>query len=128
MKFIYTLGKCKIFIYIHVSVNVEYKTYKCKNKNIYTILHNPNVNIYIYMILHGYVKQCKYVTMYKMWILLEEARFHNVFEDKPAKWPIAKTKPSQYPPHQFIWLCKKVWSLKIYNKIICKIRKTTLEP
>jgi len=24
--------------------------------------------------------------------LLEEGRFHNVFEDKPAKWPIAKKK------------------------------------
>jgi len=25
-----------------------------------------------------------------MWFLLEERRFHNVFDDKPAKWPIAK--------------------------------------
>ncbi len=32
--------------------------------------------------------------------LLEEGRFHNVFEDKPAKWPIAKkkTKSSKYTP------------------------------
>jgi hypothetical protein len=25
-----------------------------------------------------------------MLFLLEEGRFHNVFDDKPAKWPIAK--------------------------------------
>jgi hypothetical protein len=31
-------------------------------------------------------------------ILLEEGRFHNVFEDKPAKWPIAKKNPSKYTP------------------------------
>jgi hypothetical protein len=34
------------------------------------------------MILHDYVKQCKYITMLKMWFLLEEERFHNVFYDK----------------------------------------------
>jgi hypothetical protein len=63
-----------------------------------------------------------------MWFLLEEGRFHNVFQDKPAKWPIAKKKkPSKYKTHNY-WLCKKVWSLKIYNKIIYKVRKTTLEP
>jgi hypothetical protein len=36
-----------------------------------------------------------------MWFLLEEGRFHNVFEDKPAKWSIAKNKkkkPSKYTP------------------------------
>jgi len=27
-----------------------------------------------------------------MLFLLEEGRFHNVFDDKLAKWPIAKTK------------------------------------
>jgi len=25
-----------------------------------------------------------------MWFLLEVGRFHNVFEDKPTTWPIAK--------------------------------------
>jgi hypothetical protein len=30
-----------------------------------------------------------------MWILLEEGRFHNVFADKPDKWPIAKKKNHQ---------------------------------
>jgi hypothetical protein len=64
-----------------------------------------------------------------MWFLLEEGRFHNVFEDMPAKWPIAKEKLSKYTltinSYDF---CKKVWSLKIYNKIIYNVRKTTLEP
>jgi hypothetical protein len=32
-----------------------------------------------------------------MQILIEEERFHNVFKDKPTKWPIAK-KPSKYAP------------------------------
>ncbi len=27
-----------------------------------------------------------------MWILGEEGTFHNVLDDKPAKWPIAKKK------------------------------------
>jgi hypothetical protein len=27
-----------------------------------------------------------------MLFLLEEGRFHNVLDDKPAKWPIAKNK------------------------------------
>jgi hypothetical protein len=30
--------------------------------------------------------------------LLEEGKFHNVFEDKPTKWPIARKKPSKYTP------------------------------
>jgi hypothetical protein len=30
-----------------------------------------------------------------MWFLIEEGRFHNVFEDEPAKWPIAKQKASK---------------------------------
>jgi hypothetical protein len=25
-----------------------------------------------------------------MWFLLEEGKFHNFFENNPAKWPIAK--------------------------------------
>jgi hypothetical protein len=33
-----------------------------------------------------------------MWILLEERRFHNVFEDKVATWPITKKKSSKYTP------------------------------
>ncbi len=52
--------------------------------------------MYIYMILHGYVKKYKYIIMYKILFFLEEGRFHNAFEDKPAKWPIAKKKPSKY--------------------------------
>jgi len=31
-----------------------------------------------------------------MWLLLEEGRFHNVFYDKPIKWPIAKKNSSKY--------------------------------
>jgi hypothetical protein len=30
-----------------------------------------------------------------MCFLIEEGRFHNVFEDQPAKWPIAKKKTSK---------------------------------
>jgi hypothetical protein len=30
-----------------------------------------------------------------MCFLLEEERFHNIFEDKLAKWPIAKKKTHQ---------------------------------
>ncbi len=68
-----------------------------------------------------------------MWFLLEEGRFHNVFDDKPAKWLITKFKIKKktikiYTHNQFKWLCKKVWSLKVYNAIIYKIKKTTLEP
>ncbi len=34
-----------------------------------------------------------------MCFLFEEGRFHNVFDDKPDKWPIAKKKkPSKYTP------------------------------
>jgi hypothetical protein len=33
--------------------------------------------------------------MQKMWFLLQEGRIHNVFEDKPAKWPIEKLKNHQ---------------------------------
>jgi hypothetical protein len=47
------------------------------------------------MILHGYVRKCKYKKLYKMWFLLEEGRFYNVFDDKPSKWPIAKKKNYQ---------------------------------
>ncbi len=34
-----------------------------------------------------------------MWFLLEEGRFHNAFEDKPAKWPIAKKKKNHKNIH-----------------------------
>ncbi len=39
--------------------------FKCRNKNIYIVLHGSNIYIYryIYMILYGYVKQFKYMTM-----------------------------------------------------------------
>jgi hypothetical protein len=33
-----------------------------------------------------------------MWFWLEGGRFHNVFDDKLAKWPITKKKPSKYTP------------------------------
>jgi hypothetical protein len=33
-----------------------------------------------------------------MFFLLEEGRFHDAFENKPAKWPNAKKKPSKYTP------------------------------
>jgi len=33
-----------------------------------------------------------------MWFLFEEGRFHNVFDDKWAKWPIAQEKTSKYTP------------------------------
>jgi hypothetical protein len=34
-----------------------------------------------------------------MWFLLEEGRFHNVFDDKPAKWHIAKEKTIKIYTH-----------------------------
>jgi len=52
----------------------------------------------LYEILHGYIKECKYITMSKMWFLVEDKIFHNVFEDKPIKRHIAKNKPSKYMP------------------------------
>jgi hypothetical protein len=73
MKFIYTLCKymCLISIYICVSVNVEHKMCKCKNQ-------------YIYMVLHNYV----------FW----QKGFHDLFGDKPIKWPIAKkTHQNMHP-------------------------------
>jgi len=30
-----------------------------------------------------------------MWFLFEEGRIYNVFEDKPAKWPIGEKKNHQ---------------------------------
>jgi hypothetical protein len=36
--------------------------------------------------------------MLKMWFLLEEGIFHNIFDDKLAKWPVVKKKPSKYTP------------------------------
>jgi hypothetical protein len=33
-----------------------------------------------------------------MWFLLEEGRFHNVFDDKPAEWLIAKNKNQNIHP------------------------------
>jgi hypothetical protein len=44
-------------------------------------------NKYIYIFLCELIKQCK-----KLLFLLEEGKFHNVFDDKPAKRPIAKRK------------------------------------
>jgi len=55
--------------------------------------------MYIYIILHGYVKQCK-----KMWFLFEEGRFHNVFDDKLAKMAHCKKKKK-----------KKKKTIKIYT-------------
>jgi hypothetical protein len=66
-----------------------------------------------------------------MLFLLEEGRFHDAFEDKPAKWLIAEKKHQNVHPqliHDFARRSKKVWSLKKHNKIIYKVRKTTLEP
>jgi hypothetical protein len=42
--------------------------------------------------LHGHVKQCNFFLL-----LLKEWGFHNVFGDRPTKWPIAK-KPSKHSP------------------------------
>jgi hypothetical protein len=68
MKFIYTSCKCIIFIYIHINVKsckfilCRVKQCKCKNKYIYVALCGSiSKSIYIYMILHDYVKQCKNV-------------------------------------------------------------------
>jgi len=34
-----------------------------------------------------------------MWFEFEEGRTHNVFQDKPAKWPTGKKEnPSKYTP------------------------------
>jgi len=33
-----------------------------------------------------------------MWFSFEQGKFHNVFKDKPAKWPIQNKKPSKYTP------------------------------
>jgi hypothetical protein len=69
MKFIHTSCKCIIFIYIHVNVEsckfilccVKQCKCKYKNKYIYVTLYDPiSKSIYIYMILHDYVKQGKY--------------------------------------------------------------------
>jgi hypothetical protein len=57
-----------------------------------------------------------------MWFLLEEGRFHNVFDDKPDK---QKKTYKIYAHNQFIWFCKKVMSLKVFNNIIYKVRRTT---
>jgi len=40
--------------------------------------------------------------------LLEEGRFHNVFNDKPAKWPIAKKKSKYTPTTNLYDFAKKV--------------------
>jgi pentatricopeptide repeat protein len=61
-----------------------------------------SVSVYIYMnmILHGYVKQCKYKKIWKIWFLLEDGKIHNVFDDKPTKWPIVrKIKIKVYNVH-----------------------------
>ncbi len=46
------------------------------------------------MVLCGRAKQCKFKTMWKYDFYLGEgaAEFHNVFDGKPTKWPITKTK------------------------------------
>jgi hypothetical protein len=33
-----------------------------------------------------------------MWFFLEEGRFHNVFDDKPAKWSIAEKNHQNIHP------------------------------
>jgi hypothetical protein len=43
------------------------------------------------MVLYDYVKQCKY--------FLGKGEFHNVFGDRPIKWPIAKEKPIKTCTH-----------------------------
>lgn len=42
------------------------------------------------MVLHGHVKHYKCKTIFKMWFLLGEGGFHNVFYDRPTKWPLPK--------------------------------------
>jgi hypothetical protein len=37
-----------------------------------------------------------------MWFLFEEGRFHNFFENKTDKWPIAQKKQKKQNPHQKI--------------------------
>jgi len=52
------------------------------------------------MILHGYVKQCKYITMLKnVNLITRGGEISYVFEDKPAKWPIAKKKKNHQNIH-----------------------------
>jgi hypothetical protein len=55
--------------------------------------------------------------------------FINFFDDKPAEWLIAKKQNYQNIHTQLIHItfCKKVWSLKVHNTIMYKIKKTTLE-
>jgi hypothetical protein len=53
------------------------------------------------MILHHYVKQCKYKTLWKKWFLLKEGRSHNVFDDRPIKWPVVeKNHQNMHPQSQ----------------------------
>jgi hypothetical protein len=55
-----------------------------------------------------------------MLLLIEEGRFHDVFEDKPAKWPIAKKikiHQNIHPQPIHMTFEERLVSLKIYNKI-----------
>jgi hypothetical protein len=38
-----------------------------------------------------------------MLFLLDEGRFHNVFDDKPARWPIAKKKFQNIPQQNYLY-------------------------
>jgi hypothetical protein len=59
-------------------------------------------------IIFIYIHVSVSVKIYKMWFLLEVGRFHNVFEDKPAKWPIAKKKNHQNIHPQLIHMTSQV--------------------
>jgi len=71
-----------------------------------------------------------------MWFLLEEGRFHNVFDDKQAKWPIAEKNHQNIHPQLIHMTLQDGLAIKVigfrveslYNKFIYKVRKTTLEP
>jgi hypothetical protein len=38
--------------------------------------------------------------------------------------PLQKKTIKTFTHNQLIWICKKLWSLKIYNEVIHKIKKT----
>jgi hypothetical protein len=72
------------------------------------------------MVLHGYVKQCKYKTYTSIWFYMVvlnsvnvkqckffwgEGGFHNVFGDRPIKWSIAPKKKNNQNIHsQLIYI------------------------
>jgi len=68
--------------------------------------------------------------MQEIEFLLDEWRFHNVLNDKPAKWPIAKNlkTPSKYTPTTNSYDFARRYGHEKYNKIIYKVRKTRLKP